>query len=289
MAQPPFTPGVNNETGKGPYRLQTANWKAALAVNVGDLIFADTADANAAGDPYDKPAGSVTWTTDLLTTQRLFTPLFRGVSAVRRIAGQTAAGDQVTDGGILATGEFTFACAALGAAALKGALVGIAKASGNALDPQKVLVTTDPTIAIGKLTRFAAVGATRLTFELLTPTFASPSPADPRFGTPALLSAANAITASATSDQAGATQLAAGINVVSVVATAGDSVKLPTAVAGTLLIVKNTDAADSMDVFPATGDAINALSPNAAYAVASTKSVLFFCAAAGTWHTLLTA
>jgi hypothetical protein len=282
----PSYPGVNRQTGKGPYRHMTANWKAAVAVDVGDLVYQDPADT-VSGAPYDKPAGSVTWTTDLLTTQRLFAPLFRGVSEVRRVAGQTTAGTQATDGALLSTGEFSFPCAALGAAVIAGTLVTVAKATGNALDPKKVVATTDPTIAIGRVTEAAAVGATRLTFELLPPTFGGPL-TNPLYGTPGILSAASAITASATSDQAGATQLAAGINVVSTVGTAGDSVKLPAAVAGTLVLVKNTSA-NSMDVFPATGDAINALSANAAYAVATVKAALFFCAAAGTWHTILTA
>lgn len=289
MAQPPFTPGVNNETGKGPYRHQTANWKGSTAVNVGDLVFADTADLNAAGNPFDKPAGSLTWATDLLTTQRLFAPRFRGVSTVRRIAGQTAAGDQVTDGAILATGEFTFGCAALGSAALVGSLVAPAKASGNALDPQRVVITTDPTIAIGKLTRFAAVGATFLTFEVLAPTFASPPPADARFGQPALVSAANGLTAFAGGGQASATALTAGINRVTTVATAADSVRLPAAVAGTRVVVINAAAANAMNVFPATGEAINALSANTAISVAANRVIEFVCAVAGTWNSNLTA
>jgi hypothetical protein len=102
-------------------------------------------------------------------------------------------------------------------------------------------------------------------------------------------SAANAITAFAGGGQGSATQLAKGINRVTVVATAGDSVKLPAAVAGMHVVVVNADAADAMDVFPATGEVINALSANTAISVASNKTIAFFCAVAGTWNSILTA
>lgn len=102
-------------------------------------------------------------------------------------------------------------------------------------------------------------------------------------------SSANAITARAGGGQANATQLTATINRVTVVATAGDSVKLPAAKAGSWLMVFNKDSTDSMNVFPSTGDAINALSANAAYALAATKGALFACAVDGTWDTILTA
>lgn len=102
-------------------------------------------------------------------------------------------------------------------------------------------------------------------------------------------SAANALTAHAGGGQGSALQLAKGINRVTVVATAGDSVKLPVSVAGMHVVVINADAADAMDVFPATGEVINALSANTAISVAANKTILFFCAVAGTWNSILTA
>ena len=101
--------------------------------------------------------------------------------------------------------------------------------------------------------------------------------------------ATNAISASATQTQVAATAMTTTINRVTVVGTAGDAVKLPAAVAGKVVIVKNADAADAVGVFPASGDAINALSANAVYSLAALKGVLFFCAVAGTWDTILTA
>jgi hypothetical protein len=104
-----------------------------------------------------------------------------------------------------------------------------------------------------------------------------------------LRSRANAITAFAGGGQASATQLAAEINRVTVVATAGDSVKLPAAVAGRQVTVINADAADAMDCFPQTGEIINALAANTALSIAANKTVIFSCAVAGTWNSVVTA
>lgn len=149
-------------TGKGPYRVQTANWPAATAVAVGDLIF------KSASDHYDYSALLYTWDTNLATTQASFHDVFRGVSNVRRTASQLSAGSLPLDGGIFATGEFCFPCAALGAAlyVASNTYVTIAQGTGNTLNPQKVVATTDVTIAIGKLTRDAAAGQTFLWFEV---------------------------------------------------------------------------------------------------------------------------
>jgi hypothetical protein len=102
------------------------------------------------------------------------------------------------------------------------------------------------------------------------------------------VTAVNALTALAGGGQTGATALTASFNRVTTVATAGDSVLLPAAKPGMQVTVKNTSA-NSMNVFPATGDAINALSANAAYAVATVKTATFFCAVTGTWDSLLSA
>jgi hypothetical protein len=103
------------------------------------------------------------------------------------------------------------------------------------------------------------------------------------------VSTANALTAFAGGGQGSATPLTNVISRVTTVATGGDSVKLPASVPGMILTVINAAAANSMNVFPATGEAINALSANTAFAVAANKTVQFFCTVAGTWHSLLTA
>lgn len=102
-------------------------------------------------------------------------------------------------------------------------------------------------------------------------------------------SAANALTAHVGGGQGSALQLAKQINRVTTVASAGDSVKLPAAVAGYQVTVINAAAANAMDVFPQTGEIINALSANTALSVAANKTIIFTCAVAGTWNSLLTA
>jgi hypothetical protein len=159
--------GQANQTGKGPYRTAgDANWKGALAVGCGDLVYADTGDVNAASEPYDKTAGQLAWGGSLATTQTTFKGLFRGVSTVRRTTLQTVDGSKTADGPIITSGEFKFPCAALGSVALVGALVGPAKATGNALDGTSVAIVTNVSYAIGKVTQFAPVGQTFLVFEI---------------------------------------------------------------------------------------------------------------------------
>lgn len=101
------------------------------------------------------------------------------------------------------------------------------------------------------------------------------------------LSATDGLTALAGGAQAG-TALSYAVNRFTVVATAGDSAQLPSAKAGRVRVVINADSADSMNVFPQTGEFINALSVDTAFAVAANKTAVFFCAVDGTWNSLLT-
>lgn len=103
-----------------------------------------------------------------------------------------------------------------------------------------------------------------------------------------LQSVATGITARAGGGQANATPLTATYSRVTTVATAGDSVRLPVAIAGSVFYAFNKGA-NSMNVFPSTGDRVNALSANAAYAVAAAAGVKFVCMVNGTWDTILTA
>lgn len=152
--------GILRQTGQhGNYDQAVPVWKGAIAVAPADLVYRDTADG------YDKPAALYPWTTDEATTQAAFHDVFRGVSMTRRVATQTTDGGR-TDGCILATGEFEYPCAALGAAAVVGSLVTVAKATGNALESQKVAVTTTLAAAIGIVTEDATVGATTIKFKI---------------------------------------------------------------------------------------------------------------------------
>lgn len=105
------------------------------------------------------------------------------------------------------------------------------------------------------------------------------------FGSLPLLKATNAITAFATGGQASAVALTSTINSITVCATAGDSVKLPTATAGSLIQVGNLGAAYA-NVFPASGDLIDSLAANAAVSLPSGGSLIFTCAVTGSWKSI---
>lgn len=92
------------------------------------------------------------------------------------------------------------------------------------------------------------------------------------------------ITAFATGGQADATALTTEYNEITTCATAGDSVKLLTASAGLIQIVKNNGAA-ACDVFPNASDSINALAANTAYSVAPGVTVAFQAVDATVWET----
>ena len=102
-------------------------------------------------------------------------------------------------------------------------------------------------------------------------------------------SSINGITAFAGGGQASATQLSARLSRVTTVATAADSVKLPPAVPNRECVVINAAAANAMNIFPQSGEIINALAADAAISCAANKVMEFFCAVAGTWNSQLTA
>jgi hypothetical protein len=93
----------------------------------------------------------------------------------------------------------------------------------------------------------------------------------------------NALTALASGGQSGATQLAAGMNRITVCATAGDSVALPAATAGVIVSVVNVGATAAA-IFPlGATDVIQGIAAQTAMTLASGSSIQFRCAVAGTW------
>lgn len=99
----------------------------------------------------------------------------------------------------------------------------------------------------------------------------------------------NGIVAHAGGGQASGTAITTVINRVTTVATAADSCTLPAAKPGMSIYIANAAAANSMNLFPATGEAINALGANAAFAIAANKTAQLICAVAGQWHAILSA
>jgi hypothetical protein len=103
------------------------------------------------------------------------------------------------------------------------------------------------------------------------------------YGAPVNYSNATTITAFATGGQASATALTEEINNVTTVATAGDSVKLPAAVAGAHIYVKNSGAT-ALDIFPASADSIDALAINLAVRIQPGSSINFYAKDATVWE-----
>lgn len=99
------------------------------------------------------------------------------------------------------------------------------------------------------------------------------------------LSRQDSITAFAGGGRTSATQLIKSLNRITVVATAGDSVALPKAIAGSLVWVTNADAADSLNIFTkaSTSDTINGSAATVAYALAAGKTAVFICNTVGAW------
>lgn len=107
-------------------------------------------------------------------------------------------------------------------------------------------------------------------------------------GTQVVTSAATTITAYAGGGQTNATQLSKGINHVTVVATAADSVKLPASAAGMVVHVIN-GASNSMQVFGAGTDTINDVATATGVAQAGGKAATYVCPVAGKWFRILSA
>jgi hypothetical protein len=84
--------------------------------------------------------------------------------------------------------------------------------------------------------------------------------------------------------QGDATALTKDINVVSTVS-AGQGVRLPTAVAGMVIIVNNTSAT-SMNVYPATSASINSLATNTAYTHVAGASLQYYAISSSQWYTI---
>jgi len=105
------------------------------------------------------------------------------------------------------------------------------------------------------------------------------------FEDPIEYSNATGITAGTTQTQAGATALTEEQNNVTTVATAGDGVALPAAIAGGAIKVKNSGAA-TLAVYPATADSINALAVNLSVDIAPNSEMTFRAINATRWETL---
>jgi hypothetical protein len=100
--------------------------------------------------------------------------------------------------------------------------------------------------------------------------------------------ALDGLTAHAEGGQSSATQLQYGMNRVSSVASANDSVALPTAVANAWVLLVN-DGGNAAKVFARNGssDTIDGVTGSTGVTIANAKRDLFYCLTAGAWISLL--
>lgn len=94
---------------------------------------------------------------------------------------------------------------------------------------------------------------------------------------------ASGLTAHAGGGQGSATAITAEVSIVATAASSGDSIKLPTAALGKRAVVFNTGAS-AVDVFPASGGAIDAGSTDAAYSLSAGASREFWGVSATAWR-----
>jgi hypothetical protein len=94
----------------------------------------------------------------------------------------------------------------------------------------------------------------------------------------------SAAVSAAGATQGTATGLVSNINNVTVVAVGAAGVRLPTAVAGMRILVRNSDSADTLSIYPATGGQINALGTNVASTLVAGLTTELVATTATQWY-----
>jgi hypothetical protein len=100
-----------------------------------------------------------------------------------------------------------------------------------------------------------------------------------------VINSISAAVSAAGTTQGTATGLVSNINNVTVVTAAAAGVRLPTAVAGMRILIRNSDSLDILSIYPATGGTINALSANAAFTIIAGVTVELIATTATQWYT----
>jgi hypothetical protein len=95
----------------------------------------------------------------------------------------------------------------------------------------------------------------------------------------------SAAVSAAGTTQGTATGLVSNINNVTVVTAAAAGVRLPTAVAGMRILIRNSDSLDMLSIYPATGGTINALAANAAFTIIAGATIELMATTATQWYT----
>jgi hypothetical protein len=100
-----------------------------------------------------------------------------------------------------------------------------------------------------------------------------------------VINSISAAVSAAGTTQGTATGLVSNINNVTVVTAAAAGVRLPTAVAGMHILIRNSDSADTLSIYPATGGTINALAANAAFTLAAGSTIELMATTTTQWYT----
>jgi hypothetical protein len=127
----------------------------------------------------------------------------------------------------------------------------------------------------------------RIYFNLLdslTPQQAQSYRADNFFGGFFVGGVTAAITAAGTT-QATATEITTASNNVTVVAVGANGVRLPTAQPGVQILIRNSDASDALNIYPASGAQINALGANVAFSLVAGSTIQLFSTTTTQWFT----
>lgn len=136
-----------------------APFDSAETLAVGDIVGIDTSG-------YIYPAADETWDTNIGTTQTNFHPKFAGIVTQKKRSTDTKPyGNSAAVARVATSGVFEADCAS--ATFKVGDYIGPAKASGNALESQKVVGVATVALAIGVCVE-AGASITRVKFRLLS-------------------------------------------------------------------------------------------------------------------------
>jgi hypothetical protein len=137
--------------GEGQAKLSTWPVASSTAISKGDMLWYDS------GTTSVKPASSFTWDTNIATTQTAFNKLFVGIAYTAKAASDTSITTIEVDSSTDGVWEMDIASTTL----VQGASLGPAKASGNALENQK-LAAAAITAACGRANEHYASATTRV-------------------------------------------------------------------------------------------------------------------------------
>lgn len=138
---------MRNIHRSGQQTLRSYPVASATVIAIGDMVWSNSGEV--------KPAADYTWDTNLATTQGTFAAAFVGIARTPSAAGET------TNVQVDVSPDAIYECDQASATIDIGTPVGPAKASGNALENQKIVAAT-ATSCIGRAASDHQSAATRI-------------------------------------------------------------------------------------------------------------------------------